>query len=192
MLLLATVALASQAYLAIPHSEPHPEWPHMAVTVTETWSIFRAECNEGIGKATRWLGIGADACAKTNLLTRTCDVTVSKNPLTTMFLMGVPGLNHLLHAHELAHCEGHDHPMPGMLSLSERTDRWVKMGKPYVSKDEWREIEALIEATGGIESAEVVAEVAKRMPRWIEQGQAFEAEVAAEKAEVPAEPAVSD
>lgn len=175
MLLLAAVALASQAYLAIPHSEPHPAWPKMDVTITETWSIFPAECNESIGKATRFIGIGAGACAKTNLLTRTCDVIVSKNPLTTVLMMGVPGLNGLLKDHELAHCEGHDHPTPGTLSLAERTERWVKMGKPYVSKDEWREIEALIEATGGIESAEVVAEVARRMPRWIEQGQAYEA-----------------
>lgn len=173
------ILLASQLYMSVPHTAPPEHWPTLEVTITESSQIFPDACNRsGATSWSRYIGIGTVACANTNLLTRRCNVTYSTNPLASVFVVGLPFANRMLLNHELEHCLGGDHPVPGTLSLAEATKIWHDLGQPYATPAEWAEIEAMAERAGGLGSAEVEAEIARQMPKWVEAGKQYAAELA--------------
>lgn len=173
------VLLASQLYMSASHTEPPEHWPDLKVTITESSQIFPDACNRGGATSwSRYFGLGTVACANTNLLTRMCHVTYSTNPLATVFVIGLPFANRMLLNHELEHCRGADHPLPGSMSLAEGAKIWHDLGQPYATPADWAEIEALAERTGGLRTAEVEAEITRRMPGWVEAGKQYAVELA--------------
>jgi hypothetical protein len=107
-----------------------------------------------------------------------------------VFVIGLPFANQMLLNHELAHCRGGDHPVPGTLSLADATKIWHDLGQPYTTPAEWAEIEALADRAGGLGAAEVEAEIARQMPRWVEAGQQIAAELALKEKEESRAPTV--
>lgn len=169
MLLPALLLLAAQAYVSTPHTEPPPGFPKLDITITASPQLFPDACNPGVARALNYLVVGATGCALVNLQTRTCDVVHSTHPVANM-LQATSVLDH-----ELSHCAGSDHPVPGKASLAELTANWERRGRYLMTQADRQELQALADATGGLASPEVLEYWQKRMPDWLAAGKARDA-----------------
>lgn len=173
-MLLAALLLSTQVYLAVPHTDMPKGWPKLQISVVKSDQVFPDECNqEGFQRFSRHVGVGAAACARTNLYTRTCQVVYSTNPLASILTTGVPGLNNLLLKHELMHCEGHDHPFPGMASIQQEYEKFQKAGRPMLTENEREEVQIIMKAHGE-NSPELFKYVKQNIQAWRLAGMAYD------------------